>query len=110
MPDYDRELQQAVQGMLDQGQDLKGYGLKASVIEGEVQVSGVVDNLAEKTRLEENLKGKQEAIKAAQKARGVTEVVSQLQIGPGAVDDSPEAIFHRQVNNDHEDAEETRLL
>jgi hyperosmotically inducible protein len=174
LSDKDKALQRRVQQFLDNDKDLKGYGLKANVVDGEVQVSGVVDTLSEKTRLEENLKKmpgvkrlelglavstdgaiddksvteevmeelnanpqvklrhigaksvdgtvylmgtvetpgeEQEAIKTAQKARGVTGVVSQLKIRPGGYDDDDlDAIFHHQVNNDNEDEGEARLF
>jgi len=170
----DKQLQQKVQEMLDRDKDLKGYGLKANVIDGEVQVSGIVDTLSEKGRLEESLRGmdgvkglelglavstdgaiddksvteevveelnanprvklrhvgaksvdgtvflmgtvetpgeEEEAVKTAQKARGVINVISQLKIRPGGYDDeSLEAIFHHQVNNDNEDEGEARIF
>lgn len=55
--DRDTAMQQKVQQMLDNDQDLRGYALKANVIDGEVQVSGVVDALAEQNRLREKLAG-----------------------------------------------------
>lgn len=53
--DKDKALQHKVQQMLDQDKDLRGYALKANVIDGEVQVSGVVDALAEQNRVRETL-------------------------------------------------------
>ncbi|MDK2887900.1 MAG: hyperosmotically inducible periplasmic protein [Thermoanaerobacter sp.] len=49
---------------------------------------------------------------AAARARGVKEVVSQLKLrSPGGYDDeSLEAIFHHQVNNDREDEGEARIF
>jgi len=165
--DKDTMLQHKVQQMLDEDKDLRGYGLKAHVIDGEVQVSGVVDTLAEQNMLKskltempgvkrvdlglavstdgaindsdvtmevlEELKAnpkvhlrhvgaksvdgtvflmgwtaspeeEQEAMASASKARGVTEVISQLRIksSGGYDEDNLEEIFHHQVNNDQE--------
>jgi len=165
--DKDTALLNKVQQMLDQDKDLRGYGLKTHVIDGVVQVSGVVDALAEQNGLKSKLTGmpgvkrvelglavstdgaindgdvtmevleelkanpkvqlrhvgaksvdgkvflmgwaaspeeEQEAIASASKARGVTEVISQLKIKPydGYDEDSLEEIFHHQVNNDQE--------
>ncbi|MBC7346033.1 MAG: BON domain-containing protein [Clostridia bacterium] len=49
-------LQARVQRWLDGDKDLRGYGLKAQVTGGKVLVSGTVDTLAEKQRLENALK------------------------------------------------------
>lgn len=49
-------LQARVQRWLDEDKDLRGYGLKAQVTGGKVLVSGTVDTLAEKQRLENVLK------------------------------------------------------
>jgi len=50
------------------------------------------------------------AINAAAKARGVKEVISELNVRPGGFDtDDLGAIFHHQVNNDREDEGETDL-
>ncbi len=49
--DKDNALQHKVQQMLDHDKDLQGYALKTNVIDGEVQVSGVVDALAEQNKL-----------------------------------------------------------
>lgn len=52
-----------------------------------------------------------EAVKAASKARGVKKVTSRLEIKPGGYDDeSIEAIFHHQVNNDNEDEGEAKIF
>lgn len=175
MSDKDKKLQARVQEMLESDKDLKGYGLKANVIDGEVQVSGIVDTLSEQSRLRETLTNmpgvkrvelglavstdgaindksvteeameeinanprvsmrhvgaksvdgtvflmgrvdtpeeEQEAIKTAEKARGVKNVVSQLKVDPGGGydDESLEAIFHHQVNNDREDVDEARIF
>jgi len=59
----------------------------------------------------ETTEEEREAVKTAAKARGVTEVVSQLNIRPGGYDDeSLESIFHHQVNNDNEDEGEARIF
>jgi osmotically-inducible protein OsmY len=42
------------------------------------------------------------AVKAASKARGVTEVISQVKQESGEDALTPEEIFHSQVNNDEE--------
>lgn len=175
MSEKDNNLQRKVQEMLDNDKDLKGYGLKANVIDGEVQVSGIVDTLAEQNRLKESLvkmpgvkrveprlavstdgaindksvteevmeelnanprvglrhvgaksvdgtvflmgrvdtpEEEQEAVRTAEKARGVKNVVSQLKVDPGGGydDESLEAIFHHQVNNDREEVDDTRIF
>lgn len=75
----DNELQNQVQQMLDNDKDLRGYALKAHVIDGEVQVSGVVDALAEQNRLRETLT----------KMPGVKRVELGLAVSTdGAIDDS----------------------
>ncbi|WP_166511646.1 BON domain-containing protein [Desulfallas thermosapovorans] len=164
----DKALQDRVQQMLDSDKDFSSYAIKARVIDGEVQVSGIVDALAEESRLREKLtkmpgvkrvelglavstdgaiddnavtaevleelqanprvdlrhvgaksvdgtvflmgrvndpEEEREAVASASKARGVTRVVSQLKSKPGDGYDenSLEAIFHHQVNNDGED-------
>ncbi len=170
----DDMLQRRVQEMLDNDKDLRSYGLKARVVDGRVQVSGVVDTLAEIKRLEEILAGmpgvagvdlgvavstdgaindesvtgevmeelhanprvnlrhvgaksadgtvflmgtvedpaeEREAVKAAEKARGVKRVVSRLRVRPTGYDtDDLEAVFHHQVNNDREDEGEGRFF
>ncbi|AGL00445.1 BON domain-containing protein [Desulfoscipio gibsoniae] len=77
--DKDKALQHKVQQMLDSDKDLQGYALKANVIDGEVQVSGVVDALAEQNRLRERLA----------KMPGVKRVELGLAVSTdGAIDDS----------------------
>ncbi|SFG70943.1 hyperosmotically inducible protein [Desulfotomaculum arcticum] len=174
MSEKDRKLQRQIQEMLDNDRDLRSYSLKANVIDGEVEVTGIVDTLSEKNRLRKKLqdldgvKGielglaistdgaiddesvtaevieelnanplvnlrhvgarsvdgtvflmgttesedeEREAVKAAEKARGVKNVISQLKVRPGGYDDeSLEAIFHHQVNNDEEDEGEARIF
>lgn len=151
-----------IQRALDEDKNLSGYGLKARYANEVLQITGIVDTLADKHSLKKLLAGmgvhefadgvsistdgqvldnhvaievreeleadprldgldigvqcvggtvflvgdvdsrRQEAaaVEAAQKARGVTRVVSQLRYLPG--DMSDEAIFHSQVNNDYE--------
>ncbi|MDI3538222.1 MAG: hypothetical protein PWQ13_245 [Bacillota bacterium] len=48
----DDRLKEEVQAKLERDPQLSGYGLKADVVEGEAQLSGVVDVLAEKERAE----------------------------------------------------------
>ncbi len=77
--DKDKALQHKVQQLLDQDKDLQGYALKAHVIDGEVQVSGVVDALAEQNRLRETLT----------KMPGVKRVELGLAVSTdGAIDDN----------------------
>ncbi len=160
----DEYLKEQVQAAINGHTDMKGYDIRADVIDGEVQLSGIVDSLAEKQRLNEivsqvagikriengvsiatdgqitdrdvefevaeelnadprvNLKhigaksvdgkvflvgssdDKEEinaAIKAASKARGVKEVISQVKYQPD--DLNLEELFHSQVNNDREE-------
>lgn len=52
----DHELQQHVQFLLKNDKDLRGYGLNVGVVEGEVQLQGIVDTLTEKERAEELLR------------------------------------------------------
>ncbi len=46
----DNELREHVRSLLEQDKDLRGYGLNAGVVEGEVQLQGIVDTLKEKER------------------------------------------------------------
>jgi len=81
------------------GVNLRHVGAKS--VGGKVFLMGTVETTEEE----------REAVKTAAKARGVTEVVSQLNIRPGGYDDeSLEAIFHHQVNNDNEDEGEARIF
>lgn len=169
----DRELRERIQSMLDSHKEFKGYGLEVDVHEGKVQLSGVVDTLADANRAVEiiskmegvraverglaistdgaitdsgvamevaeelkadprvnikhvgveSAKGKvflrgnvdspeeeKAAIRAASKARGVKEVVSELNIRLGGYDTGNlGAIFHHQVNNDRGDEGEMNL-
>lgn len=169
----DRELEQRIQSLLDTHKEFKGYGLEIDVHEGKVQLSGIVDTLAEGNRVvkmisqiegvravengltvstdgavtdsgiamevseelkadprvnikhvgPESSKGRvylrgnvdspveeKAAVEAASKARGVTEVVSELNVRPAGFDTGNlGAIFHHQVNNDREDEGETTL-
>jgi len=50
------DLESRVQQFLREDKDLRGYGLKAEVVGNKVLVSGVVDTLVEKERLEEALR------------------------------------------------------
>ncbi|MDK2784535.1 MAG: hypothetical protein PWQ41_1443 [Bacillota bacterium] len=54
MPDRseDDRLREEVQAKLERDPQLSSYGLKADVVKGEAQLSGVVDVLAEKERAE----------------------------------------------------------
>ncbi|NLW07252.1 MAG: BON domain-containing protein [Clostridia bacterium] len=49
----DKELRQRVRSLLEQDKDLRGYGINADVVEGEVQLEGIVDTLQERTRAEQ---------------------------------------------------------
>lgn len=49
----DDELRQHIRSLLKQDKDLRGYGLNAGVVEGEVQLQGIVETLSEKKRAEE---------------------------------------------------------
>lgn len=44
----DDDLREHLQSLLDLDVNLRSYGLKADVVDGEAQISGVVDSLAEK--------------------------------------------------------------
>lgn len=46
----DQELRQRVRSLLAKDKDLRGYGINADVVEGEVQLQGIVDSLKEKER------------------------------------------------------------
>lgn len=46
----DQELKQRVRSLLAKDKDLRGYGINADVVEGEVQLQGIVDSLREKER------------------------------------------------------------
>lgn len=48
----DDELRREIEARLERDPQLSSYGLKADVVEGEAQLSGVVDVLAEKQRAE----------------------------------------------------------
>lgn len=81
------------------GVNLRHVGAKS--VDGTVFLMGTVETPDEE----------REAVKTAAKARGVTKVISQLSIRPGGYDDeSLEAIFHHQVNNDNEDEGEARIF
>ncbi|NLC07762.1 MAG: BON domain-containing protein [Syntrophomonadaceae bacterium] len=72
------ELQQQVQSLLEKDKDLRGYGLKADVVQGEVQLQGVVDTLQEKERAEE----------LVQQVPGIKGVVNAISISTdGAITD-----------------------
>lgn len=167
MASGDKELRERVQAMLDNNDEIKVYGVRAEVNKGHVELSGIVDTLAERRRLHElvnnvhgvkgvdlgisistdgaiddedvtfevaeelgvdpdvnlrhvgakvvdgvvYLKGtvedpaeEQAALKAASKARGVKDVISEVKIKrKDLADASLEDIFHSQVNNDGED-------
>lgn len=47
----DKSLRERVQRILREDKDLRGYGLNADVVEGEVQLQGIVDTLKEKERV-----------------------------------------------------------
>lgn len=159
----DEDLRASVQKRFDQDKNLSGYGLNVDVVEGEAQLSGIVDALAEKEYAEElalSLPGirqvssaisistdgpineasmaaevaeelqankqvresdihfkvgksavillgeeaddkiRQEAKKAASKARGVTKVVDQIKSHPAKP--TLEDIFHSQVKNEED--------
>ncbi|QGP92169.1 BON domain protein [Neomoorella glycerini] len=46
----DASLREKVRQILREDKDLRGYGLNADVVEGEVQLQGIVDTLKEKER------------------------------------------------------------
>ncbi|NLY50825.1 MAG: BON domain-containing protein [Firmicutes bacterium] len=159
----DEELRRKLQARLEQDPGLSSYGLKADVVEGEAQITGAVDVLAEKEQAlrvargiggirgvsdgiavstdrnitegdvaaevmeelradpqvnteriraktsggtvilagqEEDRVALEAAKEAAARARGVTQVLSQVRIHPPEPDLAD--IFHGQVNNDHE--------
>ena len=48
----DSELHRHVRSLLEEDKDLRGYGLNADIVEGEVQLQGIVDTLEEKERAE----------------------------------------------------------
>lgn len=48
----DASLKDRLQRALDNDQNLRSYGLRADVVDGQAQISGVVDTLAEKEYLE----------------------------------------------------------
>ena len=159
----DEELKMQISTLLKNDRNLGSYGLNCDVVNGEVQLQGIVDTLREKKwaedlvqqvpgvinvdnaisvstdgaitdqdiiqEVEEELKGDPEgnpnkigvksahrgkvvlgrtenraeierAVNAASKARGVTEVISQVKQDDEKL--TPEQIFHSQVNNDEE--------
>lgn len=164
----DDELKMQISSLLKNDRNLGSYGLNCDVINGEVQLQGIVDTLREKKwaedlvqqvpgvkgvansisvstdgaitdqdmiqEVEEELKGDpdgnpnkigvksahrgkvvlaghaenrseiEKAINAASKARGVTEVISQVKQDDETVtpENTAEIIFHSQVNNDEE--------
>ena len=53
----DDVLRERVQRILEQNPETSAYGLKANVINGEVQLSGIVDTLSEKERVEQLISG-----------------------------------------------------
>ncbi len=53
----DEVVRQRVQRVLDQNAETSAYGLKANVINGEVQLTGIVDTLSEKERVEQIVSG-----------------------------------------------------
>lgn len=159
----DENLQEALQRNLEDDKNLKSYALKGDVVEGEAQLQGIVDTLAEKEhagRIAKSISGIkktdnsvaistdgnitdsdvdfevaeelnanpnvdlkhigakssggvvtlvgnasdpqeiEEALDSASKARGVTNVRSQVKVQKPEL--SLEEIFHSQVNNDEE--------
>lgn len=164
----DDELKMQISSLLKNDRNLGSYGLNCDVINGEVQLQGIVDTLREKKwaedlvqqvpgvkgvanaisistdgpitdqdiiqEIQEELEGDPEgnpnkigvksvrrgkavlagraenrseietAINAASKARGVTEVISQVKQDDETLspENTPEIIFHNQVNNDEE--------
>ncbi len=160
----DDELKKQISSLLKNDRNLGSYGLNCDVVEGEVQLQGIVDTLKEKKwaedliqqvpgvkgvanaisistdgaitdqdiiqEVQEELEGDPEgnpnkigvksvnrgkvvlagradnsseietAVSAASKARGVTEVISQVKQDDETL--TPEEIFHSQVNNDEE--------
>lgn len=48
----DASLREKVRQVLREDKDLRGYGLNADVVAGEVQLQGIVDTLKEKERVE----------------------------------------------------------
>lgn len=161
-------LRREIQRLLDQDKDLRSYHLEADVVDGQAQLHGAVDVLAEKKRAEElarsvpgvkdvdaaisiitdgpitdsdvdfevaeelnavpeidpkrigaksskgvvTLVGRTDdpaeveaARKAAEKARGVTAVRSEVKIGE---EKGPDWLFHTQVRNDREGDQKER--
>lgn len=88
------ELQDRVQRFLNEDKDVRGYGLKAQVVGSKVLVSGIVDTLAEKQRLEEALR-RIEGVKAVESGIALStdgavrdeeitaEVQEELEAAPG---------------------------
>lgn len=66
----DDRLREKVQGLLERDPELSSYGLKADVVEGEAQLTGVVDVLAEKERAE----------RLARSVRGIRGVASAIAV------------------------------
>jgi len=162
----DDELRKQIRSLLNNDRNLSSYGINCDVVEGEVQLQGVVDTLKEKKwaedlarqvsgvkgvanavsistdgsitdkdiiqEVQEELEGDPDgnpykigvesvnrgkvvlagrsndpeeieaAVNAASKARGVTEVISQVKRDSDEDALTPEEIFHSQVNNDDE--------
>ncbi|HHY40566.1 MAG TPA: BON domain-containing protein [Syntrophaceticus sp.] len=160
----DEELKMQISTLLKNDRNLGSYGLNCDVVNGEVQLQGIVDTLREKKwaedlvqqvpgvkrvanaisvstdgaitdqdiiqEVQEELEGDPEgnpnkigvksvhrgkvilagraenrseierAVNAASKARGVTDVISQVKQDNETL--TPENIFHSQVNNDEE--------
>ncbi len=159
----DDDLKKALQSALESDVNLKGYALKGDVVEGEAQLQGIVETLAEKEyagKVAKSISGVKkvdnsisistdgditdsavdfevaeelnanpnvnlkhigvkssggtvtlvgnvtdpaeiaEAINSAGKARGVTNVKSQVKVKEPEM--TLDQIFHSQVNNDHE--------
>lgn len=53
MASEDKELRKMVQAVLDNNDEIKVYGVRAEVNKGHVELSGIVDTLAERRRLYE---------------------------------------------------------
>lgn len=95
----DEELKEKLQTKLDQDFKLKSYALKGDVVEGEAQLQGIVDSLAEKEHAE----------RVAKNINGITNVENGIAIstdGPitdrGVEFEAGEEIFaDPKVNSKH---------
>ncbi|MDK2820491.1 MAG: hyperosmotically inducible periplasmic protein [Clostridia bacterium] len=161
----DEQIRQQVKSLLEKDKNLSAYSISADVVEGEIQLQGIVDTLKEKQLAEKIVKqvpqvrgvangisistdgaAKQEDVemevqeeleaapnvnlhnigighvnsdgevilkgttdnpseikaaqKAASKARGVTKIINQVNLGTR--EPNLENVFHSQVNNDTE--------